>query len=113
MIVVASATGTVGREVIRELRRAGAHVAALVRDRERAIARLGEEIELREGDLARPETLKGVCRRRRARLPRGAARPGAGRAGGKRDRRRGGGQRAHVIKLSAAGAGERVARRNS
>jgi|SRR5579884_1512613 len=57
IIVVTGATGLVGGNVARELRRTGVRLAALVRDRARAEELLGAEIELRVGDYERPETL--------------------------------------------------------
>lgn len=60
MIVVVGATGTVGTAVVRELLQASEAVAALVRDPDRARELLGSRVELREGDLARPETLRTV-----------------------------------------------------
>lgn len=58
MIVVVGATGTVGKAVVRELLQASEAFAALVRDPSRAREVLGPRVELREGDLARPETLR-------------------------------------------------------
>lgn len=57
MILVVGATGTVGSEVLRQLVAAGERARALVRDREKAGERLGEQVELVVGDLDRPETL--------------------------------------------------------
>jgi (4-alkanoyl-5-oxo-2,5-dihydrofuran-3-yl)methyl phosphate reductase len=59
MILITGATGTVGSNLVRELRTAAAPVAALVRDRGRAATRLGDnQIELRVADLALRETLR-------------------------------------------------------
>jgi uncharacterized protein YbjT (DUF2867 family) len=60
MILVVGATGTVGSEVFRQLVARGVRARGLVRDREKAGERLGEEIELVVGDLDRPETLNGA-----------------------------------------------------
>lgn len=56
MILVIGATGTVGREVVRQLLEAKEDVRVLSRDRARA-AKLGEGVEVVEGDLGKPETL--------------------------------------------------------
>lgn len=58
-ILVAGATGQLGRQVIRELRGRGYRTTALVRNKGRARA-LGAD-ELIEGDVTRPETLPGAC----------------------------------------------------
>ena len=60
MILVVGATGTVGSEVLRQLVAGGERARALVRDREKAGERLGEQIELVVGDLDGPETLQGA-----------------------------------------------------
>lgn len=57
MILVTGATGTVGTELVRQLSAAGAPVRALVRDPEKARARLGDGVELAPGDMEKPETL--------------------------------------------------------
>jgi uncharacterized protein YbjT (DUF2867 family) len=57
MILVTGATGTVGSEVVRQLRAKGAPVRALVRDRAKAVATLGEGVELAQGDLLDPATI--------------------------------------------------------
>ncbi|MCA1615732.1 MAG: NAD(P)H-binding protein [Acidobacteria bacterium] len=58
MILVTGATGKTGREIVRQLRGAGARVRALVRDRAKAEALAAlAGVELVEGDLGRPETL--------------------------------------------------------
>jgi len=58
MILVVGATGTVGSKVLRQLVAAGERARALVRDREKAGERFGEQIELVVGDLDQPETLQ-------------------------------------------------------
>jgi len=59
MILVTGATGTVGREVVKQLVEAGQEVRALTRDPGRD-AGLGAEVKLVGGDLGRPETLPAV-----------------------------------------------------
>jgi uncharacterized protein YbjT (DUF2867 family) len=56
LILVTGATGTVGREVVKQLVAAGHRVRALVRDPGKA-AKLGDGVEIVEGDLAKPATL--------------------------------------------------------
>ncbi|GAA4689917.1 NAD(P)H-binding protein [Phytohabitans rumicis] len=56
MILVTGATGTVGREVVKQLVEAGQDVRALTRDPGRD-AGLGAEVKVVGGDLGRPETL--------------------------------------------------------
>jgi uncharacterized protein YbjT (DUF2867 family) len=58
MILVTGATGQNGREVVRRLSASGAPVRALVRDRARAnsLSTL-RNVEIVQGDMARPETL--------------------------------------------------------
>jgi uncharacterized protein YbjT (DUF2867 family) len=58
MILVTGATGKSGREIVKQLSQAGAHVRALVRDTQRA-AWLEElpGVEIVQGDLGKPETL--------------------------------------------------------
>jgi uncharacterized protein YbjT (DUF2867 family) len=60
MILVVGATGTVGSEVLSQLIAGGERARALVRDREKASERLGEQVEFVVGDLDRPETLQGA-----------------------------------------------------
>jgi uncharacterized protein YbjT (DUF2867 family) len=57
MILVTGATGTTGREVVKQLTAAGARMRLLVRDPDRAVALDGPGVEIVQGDLARPETL--------------------------------------------------------
>jgi uncharacterized protein YbjT (DUF2867 family) len=56
MILVTGATGNVGREVLAALTRAGEQVRALVRDSSKGD--LPAEVEVVEGDLDKPETLR-------------------------------------------------------
>jgi uncharacterized protein YbjT (DUF2867 family) len=57
LILLTGATGTVGGQVARELKSAGVPFTALVRDRARGEQALGAEVELREGDYERPDTI--------------------------------------------------------
>jgi uncharacterized protein YbjT (DUF2867 family) len=61
-ILVAGATGTVGREIVRALLRQGERVRVLVRDETRARSILGESVELAIGDFADPASLRAVFR---------------------------------------------------
>ena len=56
--LVTGATGMVGSQVVRELQSRGATVRAFVRDRERAQAVLGHDVELAVGDLSDPTSLR-------------------------------------------------------
>jgi len=56
-VLVAGATGNVGSQVIRELLERDVPVRAFVRDRARALAMLGEGVELAVGDFSDPESL--------------------------------------------------------
>ncbi len=64
MILVTGATGTVGREVVRQLLAAKKSIRVLVRDPEKAT--FGAGVEVVQGDLSKPETLppalKGIER---------------------------------------------------
>lgn len=62
MILVTGGTGTVGIEVVRLLAAKGEPPRALVRDAAIARRRLGEHIELVEGDLDQPETIDAALR---------------------------------------------------
>ncbi|MEN9519205.1 MAG: hypothetical protein RLZZ381_1793 [Cyanobacteriota bacterium] len=57
-ILVAGATGGVGKRVVQKLLARNYHVRALVRDSERAKAILGDQVELFEADLTIADTLK-------------------------------------------------------
>jgi len=65
-ILVTGASGTVGSNVVRRLMERGAPVRALVRDAKKAVAALGNDVELVLGDFGDPATieaaLKGVDR---------------------------------------------------
>ena len=62
-VLVLGATGTVGRELVRQLAAGGASVRALVRDRGRARGVLGRlAVEYALGDLAEPETVQRAAR---------------------------------------------------
>ncbi|MFD8530587.1 NAD(P)H-binding protein [Streptosporangium canum] len=58
MILVTGATGNVGRQVVSQLRDAGAAVRALVRDP--SSAGLPEEVDVVRGDLSAPDTLEAA-----------------------------------------------------
>lgn len=60
-VLVAGATGQLGRHVCGELKRRGYSVRALVRDERRLGATRGDVDETFVGDLVRPETLRGAC----------------------------------------------------
>jgi uncharacterized protein YbjT (DUF2867 family) len=66
LTLVMGATGTVGKEVVRELGSRGVRTRAFVRDRERAARILGPDVELALGDLTKPASveaaLEGVSR---------------------------------------------------
>lgn len=57
VVLVAGATGGVGRRVVQRLKERGYQVRSLVRDKDKARAILGEEVELAVGDITQPETL--------------------------------------------------------
>jgi uncharacterized protein YbjT (DUF2867 family) len=56
-VLIAGATGSIGRYAVAEALRQGYAVRALVRDRARAARVLPEGVDLVTGDLTRPETL--------------------------------------------------------
>lgn len=60
-VLVAGATGQLGRQLCGELKRRGYGVRALVRDEQRAGAIRSDVEEIVVGDLTRPESLKDVC----------------------------------------------------
>jgi uncharacterized protein YbjT (DUF2867 family) len=62
MILVTGATGSTGREVVKELMAAGARMRILVRNPDRAVALDGPGVEIAQGDLARPDTLPAALR---------------------------------------------------
>jgi len=57
MILVAGGTGFVGSGIVRELARRGKPVAVLTRNASRAKRSPGLDVEYREGDVTRPESL--------------------------------------------------------
>lgn len=59
-ILVLGATGTIGREVVAELIRAGRPVRALSRSASRARRTLGDVVQIVEGDLTSPTALAGA-----------------------------------------------------
>jgi uncharacterized protein YbjT (DUF2867 family) len=56
-ILVAGATGGVGKRVVQRLLERGYQVRSLVRDKDKARAILGENVETYVGDITQPETL--------------------------------------------------------
>lgn len=60
-VLVAGATGTLGAQIVRELRARGEHVRALVRDPYERRAHSFGASELFGGDLLDPSSLGGVC----------------------------------------------------
>lgn len=57
VILVAGATGGVGKRVVRRLIERGYKVRSLVRDADKAKVILGDDVELVVGDITKPETL--------------------------------------------------------
>ncbi len=57
VILVAGATGGVGKRVVQQLIERGYQVRSLVRDTDKARAILGENVDLVVGDITKPETL--------------------------------------------------------
>lgn len=57
MIVITGATGTVGREIVRQLTANGIQFLAMVRDTDRARRMLGPDVDLIYGDYSKPESL--------------------------------------------------------
>ncbi|MEM7724979.1 MAG: CIA30 family protein [Cyanobacteria bacterium P01_A01_bin.45] len=57
IILVAGATGGVGKRVVKQLHKDSIPVRCLVRDIDRARAVLGDEVDLVAGDITKPETL--------------------------------------------------------
>ena len=57
VILVAGATGGVGKRVVRQLVEQNYQVRALVRDAKKAQQMLGNDVELFEADITIPETL--------------------------------------------------------
>jgi len=63
VILVAGATGGLGKRVVQQLRQAGYTVRAIVRDRARAASILGDAVEAIEADITIPETLTAAVMR--------------------------------------------------
>ena len=62
MILITGATGTNGRELVRQLTAAGERVRALVRAPADATGLTGPNVELAAGDFEKPETLEAALR---------------------------------------------------
>lgn len=60
VILVAGATGGVGKRVVKRLRERGEKVRALVRDIDKARSILGNDVDLVVADITKPETLTPV-----------------------------------------------------
>ncbi|PKL76491.1 MAG: hypothetical protein CVV27_09985 [Candidatus Melainabacteria bacterium HGW-Melainabacteria-1] len=58
-ILVAGATGALGREVIQQL--SYHNLKVLTRSRERALSLLPDSVQIHEGDALKPESLSGLC----------------------------------------------------
>ncbi len=58
--LVVGATGRVGRQAVAALLARGVAVRVLSRSRERAVERLGADIEVHEGDVRDPDSLRGL-----------------------------------------------------
>lgn len=59
MILITGATGTIGRELVKQLVEASQKVRVLVRDPAKAL-KFGSRVEVVKGDLSKPETLGAV-----------------------------------------------------
>lgn len=59
-VLVAGASGQTGQLIVRELQRAGYRVHALVRDKAKAAASLGPDVNYVQGDVTDPASLAGV-----------------------------------------------------
>lgn len=62
MVLVTGATGFVGRHVVRELRERGAGVRCLVRSQDKAEKLLPAGVELVQGDVTHPVSLREACK---------------------------------------------------
>jgi uncharacterized protein YbjT (DUF2867 family) len=60
--LVAGATGALGQQIVSRLLRRGKHVRALVRDKTKGRALLGENLELVQGDIRQIDTLHEAAR---------------------------------------------------
>ena len=60
--LVAGATGALGQQIVSRLLRRGKHVRALVRDKTKGRALLGENLELVQGDTRQIDTLHDAAR---------------------------------------------------
>src|SRR5262249_59426661 len=66
MILVIGSTGTVGREVVRELKELGADFHALVRDPAKAVALKGQGVEPVIGDLSKIDAVRSALAGRKS-----------------------------------------------
>lgn len=103
-ILVTGATGNVGSEVVMQLAGLGVSVRALVRNRAKAAAIEGRNIEIVEGDLSKPSTLGPALEGVRKALISSSPDPGqAALQNGVIDAAKRAGVR-HIVKVSAMGA---------
>jgi uncharacterized protein YbjT (DUF2867 family) len=63
-ILVAGASGYIGGRLVPRLVTAGHHVTCLVRNPERLKGQSWENVEIRQGNLLDPDSLRGVMQRR-------------------------------------------------
>jgi UDP-glucose 4-epimerase len=61
-ILITGATGKIGSRLTKRLARQGHQIRALVREPSRALAMMGDEIEIAEGDLLSPDSLVRAVR---------------------------------------------------
>ena len=57
LVLVAGATGRTGSEIVRELQASGYNVRAFVRDIDKAREKLGDDVELAQGDVREPDSI--------------------------------------------------------
>jgi uncharacterized protein YbjT (DUF2867 family) len=103
MILVTGATGTVGRQLVEILARAGEPVRALTRDP--AKAKFDAKVEVSTGDLEKPDTLAKALAGVERVFSLGAAGPGLATQEGNLAQAAKKAGAKHVVKLSVLGAG--------